>query len=216
MTSGEGRTALVLAGGPLRPTVRLRARAAEADLVIAADGGLRHAHLLGLVPDLVIGDFDSVRDEELARWPGLPQERHPTDKDALDLELAIDAALARGASTVRVLGAFGGRFDQTLATALIAIRYARGGLDIAMLDGIHDAYPLVSGGRLDAALPHGTAFSLLSIGDPARVDVTGASYELADAELPMGVGRGLSNRSAGGPDVRIRSGLVLVIVEWEA
>lgn len=208
--------ALVLAGGPLRPSARLRRRAVEAETVVAADGGLRHAVELGVRPDRLVGDLDSVRGEELERWPGLPVERHPSDKDALDLELAIDAALRDGASQVRVMGAFGGRFDQTLATALIAARYAEEGVEIALLDGIHDAYPLPAGRRYDEPLPEGTVFSLLSVADRSRVDVGGAAYALTDAELPRGVGLGLSNLARGGPVVTVRAGLVLLIVEWDA
>lgn len=207
--------AVVLAGGPVRPSRRLREAAAEAELVIAADGGLRHAATLDLVPDLVVGDFDSVRPSDLERWPALPRETHPRDKDALDLELAVDAALDRGATEVRMLGAFGGRFDQTLAAALIGARYARADVLVAMLDGMHDAHPVVTGGSFETALPDGTVFSLLSIGDAARVDVAGAAYPLTDAVLPMGVGLGLSNRALDGPRVRVREGVVLVVVEWE-
>ena len=208
--------ALVLAGGPLRVDARLRRLASEAGIVVAADGGLRHAAALEVRPDLLVGDLDSVLDEDVRRWPGLAIERHATDKDALDLELAIDAALHEGASRVWVMGAFGGRFDQTLATALIAARWAGEGLDIALLDGIHDAYPLARGRRFDASLPEGTVFSLLSVSDRARVDVEGAAYTLADAELPRGLGLGLSNVARGGPVVSVHEGLVLLIVEWDA
>lgn len=207
--------ALVLAGGPLRADARLRRLAARAGIVVAADGGLRHAADLDVRPDLLVGDLDSVQDEDVERWPDLAVERHSTDKDALDLELAIDAALREGASRVWVMGAFGGRFDQTLATALIAARWAEEGLDIALLDGIHDAYPLPSGRRFDEALPEGTVFSLLAISARARVDVEGAAYTLRDADLPRGLGLGLSNVARGGPAVTVREGLVLLIVEWD-
>jgi thiamine pyrophosphokinase len=207
--------ALVLAGGPLRADARLRGLASRAAFVVAADGGLRHAADLDVRPDLLVGDLDSVQDDDVRRWPDLAVERHSPDKDALDLELAIDAALREGATRVWVMGAFGGRFDQTLATALIAARWAEEGLDIALLDGIHDAYPLPSGRRFDEPLPEGTVFSLLAISDRARVDIAGAAYTLRDAELPRGLGRGLSNAARGGPVVTVREGLVLLIVEWD-
>jgi len=207
--------ALVPAGGPLRADARLRRLASRADLVVAADGGLRHAADLEVRPDLLVGDLDSVSDEDVRRWPDVAVECHATDKDALDLELAIDAALREGASRVWVMGAFGGRFDQTLATALIAARWAEKGLDIALLDGIHDAYPLPNGRRFDEPLPDGTVFSLLAVSDRARVDVDGAAYPLAGAKLPRGVGLGLSNVARHGPTVAVAEGAVLLIVEWD-
>lgn len=208
--------ALVLAGGPLRPSPRLLRKVAEAEVVIAADGGLRHAIPLGVVPDLLVGDLDSVRAEDLMVWSDVPTERHPTDKDALDLELAIEAALARGADSVRVIGAFGGRFDQTLATAWIAAHYAEQGVDMSLLDGIHDAYPLPAGARFDDEIPKGTVFSLLSVSERSRVDVAGADYPLVDTELPRGVGLGLSNVAHDRLVVDVREGLVLLILEWDA
>jgi thiamine pyrophosphokinase len=85
--------AVLLVGGAVRLGGRLRSVVADVGLVIAADGGLRHAARLGLAPDLLVGDLDSVAPTDLDAYPGLPVERHPTDKDALDLELALDAAL---------------------------------------------------------------------------------------------------------------------------
>lgn len=212
--AGTAPIALVLAGGSLACDDRVRVRAAEADLVIAADGGLRHALELGVRPDLLVGDLDSVGDAELARWPRLTVERHPADKDEMDLELAIDAARDRGAGEVRVMGAFGGRLDQTLANAAIAARYAEQGLRIALLDADHDAIPLTDGDLYDTPLPDGTSFSLLAMSREVRVDVSGAAYPLTDASLPRGVGRGLSNEARGGPTVHVRAGTLLLIVEW--
>ncbi|UCH26380.1 MAG: thiamine diphosphokinase, partial [Trueperaceae bacterium] len=127
--------AVVLAGGFLKVDPRLKRFCREASLVIAADSGLRHAAPLDITPDLITGDFDSVADDDLATFAHVAKEPHPADKDQLDLELALEAALARGALSVRVLGALGGRFDQTLATLLIAARLRREGTDISLHTG---------------------------------------------------------------------------------
>ncbi len=209
-------TALVLAGGSLHVTPRLRAAVAGARPVIAADGGLRHARPLGVTPDLLVGDLDSVAAADRAAWPGLAVEAFPTDKEALDLELALDAARARGASRTLVVGAFGGRLDQSLAAAQIAARRAEDGADLALLDGVQDVHPVAAGGSLALALPAGTTFSLLAGGDAARVRVRGARYPLDDATLPRGVGRGVSNvATGGGTRVDVSAGVVLVIVAYD-
>lgn len=212
----DARTiALVLAGGDVRRTPRLRALVQQATVIIAVDGGLRHAQPLGVVPSLLVGDFDSVSEGALDRWPQVPIERSPTDKDELDLELGIEAALARGADEVRVVGAFGGRLDQTLAAAAIAARYAENGARVSLLDGRHDAHPLAAGMGFSEALPSGTIFSLLAISDQAQVDVVGAAYALDATWLPRGVGRGVSNQTVDDLEVRVRKGTALLIIEWD-
>lgn len=208
--------ALVLAGAELRSAGRLRALAAEAELVIAADSGLRHAEPLGVRPHLFVGDMDSVTAEALAAWPELPRERHDPDKDELDLELAAEAAVRRGATQLRILGVSGDRFDQTLAAALIAARLRQRGLRVSLHDAEHDVYALGAGDAHRGDLPDGTCFSLLALDGEVVVDVAAARYPLQGSRLPFGVGLGLSNRAApGGPEVRVRSGTLLLIVQWE-
>ena len=120
--------AVILAGSDLVTTPRLSSQVQQAEIVIAADGGLRHARPLGLTPDLVVGDFDSARAEDLAAFRNVPQMRHPVDKNELDLELAVTEALARGASELVLVGTLGERFDQSLAAVFIGARYALTGL----------------------------------------------------------------------------------------
>lgn len=210
------RPGVVLAAGPLHPTARLRDVCAAARVVIAADGGLRHARPLGVRPDLLVGDLDSVGAAELAAWEGLPRERHPEAKDALDLELAVAAARARGAESLWLLGTLGGRFDQSLAAVLVAARLRRDeGLPVRLSDGREETVALAAGDELSTGLPDGARFSLLALGDGARVDVSGAAWELTDAPLPFGVGHGVSNASRGGARVRVRAGLVAAVLAWD-
>ena len=96
--------------------------------VIAADSGLGLAAALGVCADLVVGDMDSVDPAALAaaEHAGAQVQRHPVAKDATDLELALDAALALGPADVTVVGGHGGRLDHFLGNALLlaAERYA--------------------------------------------------------------------------------------------
>ncbi len=91
-------------------------------LVIGADSGVEHAAALGRHVDIAVGDFDSVSPAALAAAEAAGAEvlRHPPDKDATDLELALDLAVARGARRITVVGGHGGRFDHCLANALAA------------------------------------------------------------------------------------------------
>ncbi len=218
MTGPLRPRALVLAGGDLHLDAALRAEVASGRPVIAADGGLRHARTLGVRPDLLVGDLDSVTERDRAAWPDLEVERHPPDKDALDLELALGAAVRLGASGADVVGAFGGRLDQTIAAVGIAVRFARAGLDVALIDARHRVRPLLAGrdgpdAPYHGRLPSGTVFSLIPVDGPARVDVTGAAFPVSDGVLPPGRGLGLSNRAQDGPIVAVRDGTVLFVVE---
>lgn len=212
MTPGDGR-ALVLAAGRVVATPALRAVAGQCEQVIAADGGLRHARALGVTPDLLVGDLDSVDAASLARWPGVARETHPVDKDELDLELALGAARARGARSVLVAGALGDRLDQSLAAVAIAERWHRDGLDVVLDSGDARVTPLRPGETRHEPLLPATPFSLVATAAATRVSVDGARWTLADAPLEPGSGLGISNRSVeGGPRVTLHAGGCLVVI----
>lgn len=209
------RLVAVLAGGPLRADARLKRALRRAALVVAADGGMELAERLGIGVDLWVGDFDSATPALLRRHPEVPRLTYPEDKDELDLELAIAAALERGASELILGGVFDGRLDQTLAALLIAARLREDGVRVRLFGGTHEARLLIAGDEAALDLPTGTLFSLLSLRGEARIDLRGVRFPLEDASLPFGVGLGLSNRAENGPTVTVRSGTVAVIVEWD-
>jgi thiamine pyrophosphokinase len=196
---------------------------ARFDLVVAADGGLRRAAAVGLSPDVLVGDLDSLDAGSLARSEsaGLPIVRAPVDKDESDTELALLEAVRRGATRVTVLGALGGRrLDHALANVWLLAHPDLEGIDIELLDA-GARVSLVSapgpdGRPVTRALPGtvGAVISLLPFGGDAHgVTTRGLRYPLADELLVTGPARGLSNvRIAADASVRVRSGR-LVIVE---
>jgi thiamine pyrophosphokinase len=181
--------------------------------VIAADRGVDHALALGLSVDLAIGDFDSVSDAGLAavREAGGAEQAHPRDKDATDLELALDAARDLGARRVLVLGGGGGRLDHLLASALLLARPAYAALQVdAVLGGTRIA--VVRDRRvLDGQA--GDLVTLLPLGGPARgVRTEGLRYPLAGENLEPGSTRGVSNVLLGDrASVSVREGVVLAV-----
>jgi thiamine pyrophosphokinase len=195
---------------------------AGAELVVAADGGVRGAFGLGRPPDLVVGDLDSIAPTDLARLTEarITVDRSPVDKDETDSELAVLAAVGRGASRLTILGAFGGpRLDHELANlALLALPALVGRLAV-LLDprarvSLLEA-PASDGGRACRELPGpvGTLVSLLPFGAPAvGVTTTGLRYQLTDETLPVGPARGLSNvRSATAAAVCLGDGRLLIV-----
>ena len=205
--------AVILAGGSVTVTPALRDLCQEARLVVAADSGLRHAAALGVSPDVVVGDFDSVTEEVLAQYPDLPRLEHPPEKDLLDLELALDYAQKGGATRYLIVGGLGDRFDQSLAAVFIAARWKREGRDVSLQSGDRAVHLLAGEDEVRLALPHEQRFSLLSLSDSV-VSLENAKYPLERHTLPFGVGRGVSNEVTRSPlGVKLAGGLVVLIVE---
>ncbi len=173
-----------LAAGLLRPD----------DFIIAADGGLHHIQKLGLVPDLLVGDLDSVGGEDAAwlKERRIEVQQYPVDKDFTDLELAIQAALRRGARKILIVAALGGRLDQALANiALLSLTELKG-VDIALDDGVTEVRLVES--RLEISGRPGDLVSLLPLGGPAVGVVThDLKYPLRAETLTPGQTRGISN-----------------------
>src|SRR5262249_7199726 len=120
-SGGKMKQTFVVVIGGSAPHPAVTTRLPDDRFVIAADSGLAHARALGLHVDLVVGDFDSVSSAGLAaaERDGVPIERHPAAKDAIDTELAMEAALARGARRVIFVTGGGDRLDHLLAGLLV-------------------------------------------------------------------------------------------------
>jgi thiamine pyrophosphokinase len=224
--SGSARWALVVADGDVPRRAALDAAwpgwADDVSLVVAADGGWEKATAIGLLPDLLVGDADSLPEEKFAELAaaGVPIERSPAAKDESDTELAILAALRRGATHVTVLGAMGGqRFDHAIANVGLLGLPDPGAGEIELLDGTTRVRLLraidADGPPANCSLPGeiGDVVSLLPVGAPAvGVTTEGLLYPLHGETLPPGPARGLSNvRVATEASVTLRLGALLVV-----
>ncbi len=207
------RAALLL-GGDLFPGPALSAALAETQLVIAADGGIRHAAPLGLTPDLWVGDFDSSSEDLLRRYPSVPREVHPRDKDATDAELAARAALFRGARELLWVGAFGAEADHALGHLGLALALADQGVPVALTDGRTWGWPLVPPGRT-IRLPPESRLSLVPWSELRGLTIEGARWELDRANLPLGSTRALRNLARGPVRLGLADGRGIVLA-WPA
>ena len=186
--------AWILVGGRWVHPPRLRALLPAPDLVIAADSGARHAGPLGVVVDTWVGDFDSARGDEVQA----PRERHPAAKDETDGELATRLALARGATDLSFVGAFGGRFDHTAALLLGGVRLAQTGLSVRLSSGDEWAWPLLPGRGVELDLPPGLTLSVVAPVPLGGLSLSGVRWPLSGADVPLGSGWPLSNETLGG------------------
>jgi thiamine pyrophosphokinase len=187
---------IIFANGTLSDPESARAAIGAGDFIIAADGGARHCQELGITPDLVVGDFDSLEEDELARLAvaGGQLIRYPAHKDETDLELALGEALARGAERVIVFGALGARWDMSLANLLLLSNPVYDRVKIELVDG-RQRVLLVSPDRpLTVAGRAGDTLSLIPVGGDAEgVETEGLEYPLKKETLKFGAARGVSN-----------------------
>jgi thiamine pyrophosphokinase len=205
---------VVVASGAIEPADA--AWLDTADLVIAADGGASSLERMGRAPDRLVGDLDSTDADlvERLRDRGVTIDRHPTDKDASDTELALEAAVAAGATELVLLGALGGqRLDHELANLLLLADAAFAEVDLRLVRGTTTARVLHGGSVLDLDGAPGAIVSLLPLADDAvGVTTDGLRWPLADATLHAGRSRGLSNEVVAVPaSVRLREGTLLVV-----
>jgi thiamine pyrophosphokinase len=203
---------VVVAGGAPAPREAAR-EVPPGTTVIAADGGLENARALGLTATTAIGDFDSVSPEALkeAAEAGVQLVRHPEEKDATDLELALDAALALGPERIHVLAGDGGRLDHLLAALLLLASPRYGAVAIDASFGPANVH-VVRGERTLAGEP-GALLSLVALNGPAEgVTTEGLAYPLVGETLEPGSSRGVSNVfTAETARVRVDRGVLLAI-----
>jgi thiamine pyrophosphokinase len=210
--------AAIFLNGPPDSAGLLRRVAGRADLVIAADGGARYALETGVVPDLVVGDMDSLG-EGLAREVerrGASLERHPVRKDKMDGQLAVLAAREWGATVADLLCAVGGRPAALFAVPHILLAAERIGLrstvvaDRGRMFVVEAGYRMVEGVQEDS-------ISIFPLSGPAAgVTLEGMEYPLENASLEPGDTLGFHNELIGTEAmVSVGEGAVLVIHETE-
>ena len=215
-------TTVVFAGGPEPDPVtlsRMRTRldGLPYDRSIAADSGLHLAQDLDVHVDLVIGDLDSVDPSRLdaAVADGSRVDRHPVDKDATDLELALDAVLASDADRAVLVGSPAGRMDQLLAsvTSIAAPRYAPLRPEAWLGD---DTVLPVHGERSLQGRP-GQLVSLIPMHGPAvGVRTAGLRWPLDGDTLESGTSRGVSNEfTVESAHVSVDSGSLVAVIPAE-
>lgn len=208
--------AVVFANGVLNQPETVKAMILPDDLLIAADGGTRNCWRLGLNPAVVIGDFDSLTEQDLATLEAAGTQilRYPTRKDYTDLELAIMYAQEQGAQEVLVLAALGARWDQTLANLLLPAAGFLGSLRVSLVDGSQEILLSRGGQRLEVRGQPGDTVSLIPLGGDAQgVTTFELEYPLRNETLLFGGTRGISNvmisQSAA---VDFRHGLLLCVI----
>jgi len=188
--------------------------AADAEVVIAADGGLANVAAAGLRAHVVVGDMDSVDPEALesARSDGATVLEHPADKDHSDLELALAVAAERARRAHAAL-AEGGRLDHVLANVAVLGSPVLADTEVDATVGASRAWVIRPGKPRLLPLGPGDHCALLALGGPAAgITTTGLRFGLSDGELWPHEARGIANRvTAELPTVSLTGGVLLAL-----
>lgn len=187
------------------------------DRVVAADAGAALAARLGLKPDILVGDFDSIEPELRARYDRQSVEvrvfQHDT-KQETDTELAVLAALEWQPRQIYIFGAMGGRLDHALANVMLLAHPALHATDARLIEENQELY-IVRAGRENIVSGNiGDRVTVIPVsGDAEGVRNAGFQYPLAGETLPMGYARGVSNvLTAREARIWLDKGELLVIV----
>ncbi|HEV2506418.1 MAG TPA: thiamine diphosphokinase [Mesorhizobium sp.] len=204
-------TFTLLLGGEVIQTPRLEAQVAGTR-VIAADSGIRHADLLGLMPELWVGDFDSAPTDLPLHLSKVPQERFPAEKDSTDGELAVSIALDLGATKLNLVGAFGGaRADHAFLHLALALSLAEQGTDVLLTCGAQEGIPVLPGQTATFDYAEGTLFSVLGFSKLTGLTIRGAKWPLNAVDMPFGSSLTISNAVHGKLEIALGSGRALLL-----
>ncbi|MGC1378296.1 MAG: thiamine diphosphokinase, partial [Anaerolineales bacterium] len=183
------------------------------DVLIATDGGARHALKLGAIPSVIIGDFDSLSEADMRVFTdmGVHTLNYPTNKDETDLELALEHALKSGYRPICMVAGFGGRLDQMLGNLSLLTDPAAIDADVRLDDGVTEAFCITSKATLHGQ--PGETVSLIPWGMPAEgVTTDGLVYPLNRATLLPYRTRGISNQMlADTAKISVKRGALLCV-----
>lgn len=213
---------IVVTGGPLTDeaakVIKELLDSAEDKAVIACDGGCDILAHHGIVPDMVVGDMDSISEEDLTfiESNNIFTERYPVEKDQTDSEIALDKTEG---SDVYLITPFGGRPDHLIANIQLVLGLRKKGRKITATDGLTYCYPLYGEDSIEIDISRFDKPLSVSLipwdfeGPVTGVTTKGLYYPLEDHDLTAGSTFSFSNHPTeknGKISVSIRAGLLLV------
>jgi thiamine pyrophosphokinase len=190
------RRVFIFANGRMDEPPEILKDISSSDLIITADGGTHHCKSLGIIPNVIIGDMDSLASSEVSSYQdaGVLIIQYPTHKDETDLELALQYTVRQGVRDVFIIGALGSRWDMTVANILLISHPDFSSLIIRLLDGSQELTLLRGYQEADIQGRSGSPISLIPLaGDAHGITTHGLEYPLNNETLSYGSSRGVSN-----------------------
>ena len=205
--------ALIVAGGNKPSEKLLNSYINNVELIIGADRGSEYLYDYGIVPHVILGDFDSINKEKLKIIENRKVEviKFPPEKDYTDTEIAIMEALKRGADTIYLLGGIGTRADHTLGNIGLLLTTKKKGASLIIIDDHNKMYLSKNNMRLNGKYGQNISFHALS--DIVKgFEIRGAKYNLESYDMHLLDPRAICNEFIDTPiEIRYDSGELLII-----
>ncbi len=204
------KRAVLLCNGSLTAR-QLYANISKSDFLVAVDGGANKLVRTGFVPDVIIGDMDSINRAALRKFRHCRFIRFPREKDKLDLELALGHCVEKGFRDIVVLGAMGTRADMSLTNVFLLSQLQKN-IRAKIVHDNQEIFLIASKKSSVVGVP-GERVSLFPInGEVKGLTLRGLKYGLRNYNLRFGIGRGLSNEfKSKKAEISFKSGTLMCV-----
>lgn len=204
--------AIIISSGNLNIDIFKKIKKSD-DIIICADGGARHLYKYNIVPDMIVGDLDSLNEEYVGYYEKLDVIFHkfPSEKDYTDTELAVEYGIERGATELILLGSTGTRLDHTLANIMLLYKLLNRSIKAKIIDDNNEIF--IVNNDIKIKKEENTYVSFLPIFQDCRgVSMSGFKYITDGVDFELGSTMGISNEVAdGNGTIEIKQGISLVI-----
>ena len=205
---------LIICGGIVKDQDMIKKAASEVDFIICADKGTMYAKMVDIVPDVIVGDMDSILGDDALNYykeKNVPVETYPTDKDMTDSEIAIWKAVEKGCDELVIVGATKDRLDHCIGNVLVLKKLLDNNVKAVIKDENNEVRLIND--KVKLYKDEGYKVSLLPLTQEVRgITTYGLKYALDSGTLVMGESLGVSNEFDGEvAEITIKEGLLLVI-----
>lgn len=186
---------IIITNGEIKNVEYIKKIIREDDYIISVDGAIKYVFKMDIVPDIALGDFDSIEPGllEIIKEKNIPMETFPCKKDKTDTELAIDLAIEKGSSDIILLGGLGSRIDHSFTNLALMARLCRKGIKCRVFNENNDCY-FIKDKIIFNNIEKIYNISIVPISSEVVVKKTeGLYYPLENATIPLGSSWGVSN-----------------------
>ncbi len=187
--------ALIIASGKIKDYNLLKSLVQKSDFILCADGGINHLMKLGVIPNLVLGDLDSISESGMhyIRYNNIKVEKHPVMKDETDTHLAVNYAISKGYRELTIIGGIGSRIDHSLANIYLLRTINKNGIKGRIINENNIIHLVDKKIILSKKENYFTSIIPISLSG-IHISISGFLYPLNDQYIEFASTRGVSNQ----------------------